>query len=326
MRPRKSNRHLPACVYLKSGAYYYVKRGKWTKLSRDYGEAMAKYARLNAPGSGMGELIERTLESADVKASTLMQYRQVADTLKSAFREFSPAQVKPSDIAQFLDHHRKTPSMANRMRSVLKISFANAVRWGMSETNPVSDIKPFKEPPRNRYLEDEEYLNIRENARPYVALMMDMAYATGQRVMDVVRLTESQIREGEIYFEQEKTGNRLAIELNDAIRAIVESARGLHRVRGTYLFHKGNGQPYSYYTVRNAFVAACEKAGVGNAQFRDIRAKSATDAESEGLNPTILLGHSTSHTTKRYLRKKRTIRASGPKVLESIRKSGPEGA
>lgn len=34
-RPRKSDKHLPKCVYEKHGAYYYVKAGKWTRLAAD---------------------------------------------------------------------------------------------------------------------------------------------------------------------------------------------------------------------------------------------------------------------------------------------------
>ena len=33
MRPRKKDRHLPSCVFLKSGSYYYVKRNKWERLA-----------------------------------------------------------------------------------------------------------------------------------------------------------------------------------------------------------------------------------------------------------------------------------------------------
>ncbi|MGH8490366.1 MAG: hypothetical protein ACREXS_16230 [Gammaproteobacteria bacterium] len=47
-------------------------------------------------------------------------------------------------------------------------------------------------------------------------------------------------------------------------------------------------------------------------QFRDIRAKSATDAADSGRNAQILLGHGSPKTTEIYLRSKRAQKALGP--------------
>ena len=58
MRPRKTDRHLPPCVYLRHGAYYLVRRGKWTRLAADLPDALKEYARLHAqPSCGMAALI-----------------------------------------------------------------------------------------------------------------------------------------------------------------------------------------------------------------------------------------------------------------------------
>ncbi len=35
MRPRKKDRHLPPCMYIKHGAYYLVRKGKWERLDKD---------------------------------------------------------------------------------------------------------------------------------------------------------------------------------------------------------------------------------------------------------------------------------------------------
>ena len=40
--------------------------------------------------------------------------------------------------------------------------------------------------------------------------------------------------------------------------------------------------------------------------FHDIRAKSITDAEAQGLDPQRLAGHTTAKQTETYLRSKRT--------------------
>ena len=66
MRPRKHNKHLPPCVYIKHGAYYYVKAGRWHPLGRDLREALLTYARLaSASTSGITLCASRSTKSTD---------------------------------------------------------------------------------------------------------------------------------------------------------------------------------------------------------------------------------------------------------------------
>lgn len=50
-------------------------------------------------------------------------------------------------------------------------------------------------------------------------------------------------------------------------------------------------------------------------QFRDIRAKSATDAAEAGLNAQLLLAHASAKMTEIYLRSRRAQKVQGPQVL-----------
>jgi hypothetical protein len=62
MRPRKTDRHLPSCVYFRHGAYWLVKKGKWTRLSADLADALAEYARLlEQPAGGMAAMIDELM-------------------------------------------------------------------------------------------------------------------------------------------------------------------------------------------------------------------------------------------------------------------------
>ena len=94
MRPRKSQRHLPPCVYAKHGAYWYVKKGAWLRLGSELGEALREYARIASPAkNGMEGLMSRWLESVTptVKPSTLILYRQSAAHIGKVFAEFEPS-------------------------------------------------------------------------------------------------------------------------------------------------------------------------------------------------------------------------------------------
>ena len=85
MRPRKTDRHLPACVYARNGAFYYVKRGVWRHIGRDLASALHEYARIVAqPTDGLPALIDRAMPHIyeRVKPSTRKQYEICARRLR----------------------------------------------------------------------------------------------------------------------------------------------------------------------------------------------------------------------------------------------------
>lgn len=49
MRPRKTDRYLPACMYQRGPSFYFVRQGKWENLGKDYVQALLEYARLTSP-------------------------------------------------------------------------------------------------------------------------------------------------------------------------------------------------------------------------------------------------------------------------------------
>lgn len=321
MRPRGKDRHLPACVYSRHGAYWYVKRGKWTRLADNLPEALAEYARLVAPQSGgCDDLLDRTLERCreKVKAktlseNTLKQYTVACKQLKKNLTEFTPNQLRPHHIANLMDMDRAKPNMANRKLSVLRLAFQNALTWGMAETNPTFGVGRLEEKKRDRLITDEEFKLVQAKAALHLQTIMDLAYSTGQRIMDVVKIRLADVTPEGIYFQQQKTKKRLLVRMNPEIAQALERAKALHtNIRGLTLFHQRGGRPYSYGAIRDAFRRACVLAGVQDYRPNDHRAKSLTDARRQGKDPTKLAGHTKSETTQRYLRDRDTVVVDGP--------------
>jgi hypothetical protein len=92
MRIRRHDKHLPRCVYLRHGAYWFVKGGKWKRLGDNLQTALAEYARIIEPRTGgCDELLDRTLEKSreTIKPSTLEQYTTVCKKLKPILAESS---------------------------------------------------------------------------------------------------------------------------------------------------------------------------------------------------------------------------------------------
>lgn len=304
-------RTLPRWMHAKHGAYYLVRSNKWTFLSRNLHDALVEYARLTAgPDKGaLGELVSRALSDMKltVAPSTFKNYSTCSRRVLEAFAEFTPQQIKPQHVAAFLDDNKATPSMANLLRSFLKGMFTRAVRWGIVEANPVRDIEQFKTGKRDRYITAEEFKAIREHATPTLQCLMDLAYITGQRMGDVIKIRYSDISDQGVFVRQQKTGNRVLITMTPDLDAAIKQARTIHQsVKGMTLLHKRDGTALAYGTIHHQWVKACTDAKVADAHFHDIRAASATDARKQGLDSKTLLGHTTDSSHNRYLRDKET--------------------
>jgi integrase len=296
-------------MHQKHGAYYLVRGNKWHWLARNLHDALVEYARLTGgPSDGaFGELVSRVLDDLKLTVSdgTMQVYASCARRVLEAFAEFTPQQVKPYHIARFLDDNKATPGMANSIRTFLNNMFLRAVRWGIVEFNPVRDIGKFKISKRDRYITAEEFAEIRKHATPTLACLMDIAYITGQRIGDCRHIKYSDISEKGIFICQQKTKARVIIKMTSDLRDVISRAKSLHQsVRGFTLFHRGDGTPIPYTTLRNQWRRACLAAGVENAHFHDIRAAAATDAKAEGIDSMTLLGHANESTHNIYLRSK----------------------
>jgi integrase len=236
-----------------------------------------------------------------------------ANTIRISFKEFSPDKVKPEHVFLFMDHHRKTPNMANRMRTFMKMMFDHAVKSGICPSNPVTPIPRFKEKKRDRYLTDDEYKAIWQAGSPALRAIMDIAYATGQRIGDVLAIKMTDISKHGIAFTQGKTGKKLRVN-SPMIEAAVKAAKRLHpkNVIPTLLLGQRNGKIRAYSGVHGLFDRAAAKAGVHDARLHDIRAKAITDAKRQYLDPQALAGHSTEAQTATYIRDKEIQEVIGP--------------
>ncbi len=74
--------------------------------------------------------------------------------------------------------------------------------------NPCAGIKG-KKAGRDVYVEDDVFLAIWEKADATLRDAMDLAYLTGQRPADVLKLAETDIKDGTLPVRQGKTGAKL---------------------------------------------------------------------------------------------------------------------
>ncbi len=320
MRPRKKDRHLPPCMYMKHGAYYLVRKGKWERLGSDYQDALLAYARLvgGSGKGGMAKLIDEALDAMRHRLAdnTVKQYEAAAARLKEYLAEFEPRQVLPRHVAKLKLHMADTPNMANRVISFLRMVFAYGLEQQLVDSNPCTGIKRHTEKKRDRYITDEEFAAICSACSPYIRSILEMCYLTGQRIGDVLAIKLADISERGIAFEQQKTGAKLVVAMTPDLYELIGRAKAIPRkVRGLTLFcTRSGGRQVSYSTVKDAFRKACEETGIIRATVHDLRAKSLTDTDKQGNDAQKLGGHTDGRMTQRYLRLREMKVAVGPRL------------
>lgn len=324
-RPRKHHKELPRNVYLRHGAYYYVRQGKWIPIGKDLRSAMAEYGKiLDEPKGGMADLIDVALPHIlrNAAPNTAKGYRLSARRLKKALAEFTPEEVKAKHVAALKLSWVSTPNLANRHLTVLRLVFNFAVENQLIDGSPVTGIKPYREAKRSRLLSLEEYTAIYRQAGPRLQVIMDLCIRTGQRINDVLKIRRSDLTDEGIRFRAQKTGGKGIVPWTPELKAITDRAKTLDRnIRSLTLLHDRTGKAPTYWTVRDQWVRARTAAGVSDARIHDLRAVAATWAKKQGKNPTTLLFHSSPAQTERYLRDKEEPIAEGPSFDHLLDKS-----
>lgn len=192
--------------------------------------------------------------------------------------------------------------------------------------NPCAGIKGFRETGRDVYVGDDLYRKVLEHADKPLEFAMRLAAVTGQRPGDVLGMSETHLVGDILGVQQRKTGAKLRLVVENDLKALLDEIAEYKRGRKVHslpLLVNERGHPLTAAMLRKRFDKARAAAGIDIAtfQFRDLRAKTATDTdEADGIRAAqALLGHSTETMTTNYIRHK-----VGKKVRIGGAKKGPE--
>lgn len=294
-----------------------MKGGQWRRLGADLQGALYEYARIvSIPTEGMPALIDKALPHilAGRAPATDVQYRYSARLLAEVFAEYRPEQVRHGDIVQMMDAYSHKVGTANRMLTVLKLVFQWAMDRELVQQNPCLSVKRLKQTPRERLIKGKEYQAIYANAAPWLQIVMDLCYLTGQRIGDVLKIERQHLLEEGIFIQQQKTGKRLVVGWTPDLRAVIERAKALPGAVAAmrYVIAGRAGRMRLHSNVWRAFKTAAEKAGVVDVTLHDLRAMAGTETDRQGNDPSALLGHTDRRTTQIYLRDKTAKVVTGP--------------
>lgn len=269
------------------------------------------------------ERYRKILADRNLAPKTRDAFRQRLKTIEDILGKLIVARVSTRDIADFIlewDSAGKK-RMAQALRSFLLDMFREAVAAGWIETNPVAVTRaPRVEVTRARLTLDD-FLAIYEQAKkfsPRVCRSMELALVTAQRREDIRTLSFRDVREGRLWIEQEKTGNKVCIPLelrlgavNWSVGEIVQRCRDV--VASRYLIHHSEhqgrakpGNPVRATSLSCDFAKARELAKIkwpaekSPASFHEIRSLAARLYADQGVDVQALLGHKSPDMTAVY--------------------------
>ena len=345
MRQRSSaNRDLPPRMIrrIRKGttgkiwvAYYYNGRDaagkrKEIPLGTDLDQAKIEWARLERktppkPNHLMAYVFDR-YEKEIIPGKSIRTQSDNHKELKQLRKAFESAPIEsitPQVVAQYRDA-RTAKVRANREIALLSHTFTIAREWGLTDkANPCFGVRRNKERPRDYYAGEIVWNAVYSEAAQELKDAMDLAYLTGQRPADVLKIAATDLNNGFLLIGQGKTEKRLRLRLEDAgiqsglstfIDELLER-RTLCGVKTSTLITNSSGLRMSQQMLRNRWDDAREKAAIKVAtdgdpalaasirqfQFKDIRPKAASEIEL--THASRLLGHSTEEMTKKVYRR-----------------------
>ena len=306
---RKTDKHLPPCVYQKNGAYYFVKRknidGKykqvWQPLGSSLSEAMSNYVKLvDTPQTilTMHDLIDRYMKEVVPGKALHSQTcnKSSAKWIRAFFGEMNPLDVTQQHVYQYRDiRAKKAKVRVNREKALLSHIFKKAIEWGIiSGLNPCTQVSGIPEHSRKIYIEDDAFdAFIAFTTNKTVSTIAELAYLTAQRQGDLLSLkwSDADINSEGLHLSVNKTARngaapkRIIIEWTDSLISIIKRIKSIKRsVRGMHLFCNQKGEAYTGSGFQSLWQRAMNKAlreGVIKERFtfHDIRHKAATDME-----------------------------------------------
>lgn len=293
---------------LKSGKilYYYRAGKKEIPLGSNRTIANEEWTRLENGGAAVKlwpavTALYRKDVFPDLAINTRRRYGAALDNWDAYFKLFSLEQVEPQHIKKYM-RLRSKKGAATLEKKIGSAFFEWARGEGHTKApNPFNGVrfskaekKTFDIGPRKRYVTDAEFDAVRDAGDATLQDAMDLALYTGQRPGDILNAKRQHIIDGVLWFKQEKTGAEVGVKVQGELARVLE--RILTRPRAVpsmYLIPDRQGQRLRYPSLNRRFVKAC---GDADWQFRDIRAKAATDSP-DLKRAQQLLGHSAETTT-----------------------------
>lgn len=244
---------------------------------------------------------------------THRDYLRHLSHLRQDFGHILADDLTPRMLSEWMEV-TKGKIQRNRSLAVLSAVYQKAVRkYFLAKVNPCREVDRHESKPRDRYITDDEYEQVKALAPLRVQLAMELALLTGQRQGDIVGMKWTQIQDMAIHIRQGKTGKKLAITITPALEKALDRCWQLPnggQEGGEYVITRKQGGRYTSEGFRACWQRVAKKwrkSGKENLTYHDLRAKNASDSGSLEV-AMQRLGHTSMAMTRRvYDRGERVV-------------------
>ncbi len=273
--------------------YYHSVTGK--RLSDDLAEAIEQVKAIDGGSvKNLSNTIEQALERfrkeylSTVAPKTAYEYSRAIVRLTAIYGHCTFAMIEPHHL---MSHYEKA-SKKTRARNDLAC-FSSFWSWARGKglhklPNPREGLMFKKEKKEKVYVTDAQFKAVWEAGDSVVQDALDLLYLTGADVNVMLRWKRTDIDEDQcLPTKRTKTGkgNRKELYNKDGTETELKQVidRCLNRSRtatGLFIVQTDTGQRVTYQMLKDRFSTARIAAGIWF-ELRQIRAKTATDSESD---------------------------------------------
>jgi integrase len=236
---------------------------------------------------------------------------QCAKNLLPEIGNYPLSEITPSVLSAYRTKRLEenvTLSTVNKELQFVRRVFSLCKRdWQFVKQSPFEFFKMTSvNDQRVRFLEHGQWEQLLMSCPSWLKPIVTLARYTGMRRGNIIRLTWRQVdlQNKLINLDKTKNGQMLTIPLTGTAYNLLENlkkAKVIH-LNCPYVFHS-NGTPHKPHKVSMAFKRACNRAGIDDFRFHDLRHDFASNLVQNGNDLYLvqhLLGHKDGRMTQRY--------------------------
>lgn len=233
--------------------------------------------RSEAEATTLKQALERyLLEVTEHKKGKTKESSRIDAWLNHPLAKRSLASLKGKDFAAYRDERLKEASSGTVLRDLSIISHLFTVAssdWGMGLVNPLNNVrKPKPGKARSRRLEGDEedrlLTQCRKSNNPLLTALVTIAIETGLRLSELLGLTWENVdlKQRTVKLSSTKNGDERTIPLSLKAASTFEVIpRHLKIKRVFYSWGQRSD------AIKGSWVRACDRAGIVNLHFHDLR-------------------------------------------------------
>lgn len=201
------------------------------------------------------------------------------------------------DIRKWHRSFAQNPRKADKLLFSLSKLFSYGIACELIDKNPCHGITRLYKGSRRDFIWTPDLIRrFRENAPSHLLLPFEIAIATGQRQSDILGLSWRDYDGTYLRFHQSKTGKKLKVRVHSRLKAMLD-AMPKDTLR---ICLNSRGRPWTKDGFKTSWGKECDKLGITDVTFHDLRGTFITERWKEGNDIkriALISGHSIGEVT-----------------------------